>query len=394
MIPRRKQKAKILDLLHFLVYSFDKDNNKRKEFLNQFKESFAKATSLPPDQILTTSSGREAILLGIKSMGLVDGDEIIISALNLGELVPLLQEEGFHVKIVDININDLSMNSDAFAQAITDKTKLIIITHLFSIVADNSKIISIAKERGLLILEDSAHTLDHSGESDAIIFSFETNKPISTYGGGALYLKSKDNFNKAKSLIEILDYNSKAFIRKMFFTIAEETLIRSPFFKPIINVLSSPKIQAIFEKIYRGTNDKVRVSSKYLSFQSILGLKELSIYPVRNRILKSIVAEFHLIENPSIQFFEALTETKSFYSFVFLTQNPRHFKKAAFDNNIDIGIGSEVIDDCSKYFPHVQCDNSKMIEQQIVVFPLYFDMSNEEILRLVVFLKNYQYISK
>lgn len=390
MIPRRKQKAKISDLFHFLVYSFDRDNNQKRNHSKEFKESFANVASLPPDQILTTSSGREAILLGIRSMGLVDGDEIIISALNLGELVPLLQDEGFPVKIVDINTNDLSMNSDAFELAITAKTKLIIITHLFSIVADNSKIISTARERGLLVLEDSAHTLDHSGNADAVIFSFETNKPISTYGGGALYLKSKENFEKAKSLLETLDYNPKAFMRKISFTIAEEALIRSPFFKPIINVLSSPKIQKIFEKFYRGTNNKVRVSSKYLSFQSMLGLKELSIYPVRNRILKSIVTEFHQIQNPSIQFIEALTKTKSFYSFVFLTQNPLHFKKTAFNNNIDIGIGSEAIDDCSKYFPLIQCKNSKAIEQQIVVFPLYFDMTNEEILRLLVFLKSYQ----
>lgn len=389
MIPRRKQKAKITDIFNFLIYNLCKKEQEKLSHSNLFKEAFAEVTSLPSQRILTTSSGREAIVLGIKSMGLVQGDEIIISALNLGELVPLLQKEGYVVKIVDINIDDLSINSDALLAQITSKTKLIIITHLFSMVADNYTIITAARERGLLILEDSAHTLDHSGKSDAVIFSFETNKPISTYGGGVLYLNAEEHFLKASSLVQSLDVNYVAMMRKIVFTNIEEVLIRSPFFKPTISFLSSPKIQHIFEKAYRGTNDKVRVSSKYLPFQSMLGLKELTIYPKRNTSLKLIVDKFHKIKNPSIRFIEALPRARSFYSFVFLTPNPRHFKKAAFEQNIDVGIGSEVIDDCSKYFSSVHCENARLIEDQIVIFPLYFDMTDKQIHQLVKFLESY-----
>lgn len=390
MIPRRKQKISLPDLFNFL---FNYLPNKKSHYTSEFRKNLLTETEL--SNLNFTSSGRGAILLGLKTLGLVPGDEIIISALNLGELVPLLQGQGYIVKIADINTEDLSIDHQELKKLISEKTKLILITHLFSLRSRYDELIKIAREKELMILEDCAHTLDYLGKengeqlSDCLIFSFEVNKPLATYGGGALAFRKNSHSEKAFSELKQLSPNNIKLLKKMILSHIEEMVIFSPFFKTLISILSHPLIQKYFEKAYRATNTTVRAQAAYHPYQAYLGLEELKRVGIRNKILFSIVKDFQSINSSKLRFFKSLEDQKYFYSFVFIADNPQKLKKLALKNDIDTGIGSEVIDDCSKYFEGINTPNAKAIESNIVLFPLYHDLSIKKLTKLKSFLLEY-----
>ncbi|EQC46926.1 aminotransferase class I/II-fold pyridoxal phosphate-dependent enzyme [Bacteriovorax sp. Seq25_V] len=345
--------------------------------------------------VITTSSGREAILLGLKSLGLSDGDEIIVPALTLGELIPLLKKQGYKIVLADICPKSLNVTVDSLKNKVSDQTKCIMVTHLFGVPAEIDEIIKFSNEKGIPVLEDCAHTMFASYDDqplgawgDAAILSFEGNKPLPAYGGGALILKSQAKAQEIRDSIESLQTLKLPISKKLFMTIIEEVFLMSPFFKPVASILFSEKFQATFEKHYRGMNDKVRPKSRFTSFQAEIALENYEVFSKKQIANIEKKLSFEKMIDANIARVQSVpTKGKpSFYNSTIIvkeTGGPKRLKNILFKNGYDSGFGSEVIDCCDKYFDgEFNSPNAKWVEEQILLLPIHERAENRDILRI------------
>lgn len=148
---------------------------------------------------IATSYGRVAFYYILESMNLPAGSEIIFPALTFWVMPEMARVAGLTPVFVDVDPATFNMRVDAFEAAITPKTAAVVPTHLWGLPCDMDEIAAIAARHHIRIIEDCAHALGalYRGKSvgtlgDAAIFSFQTIKPLNTYGGGMAVTRDGD----------------------------------------------------------------------------------------------------------------------------------------------------------------------------------------------------------
>jgi perosamine synthetase len=146
---------------------------------------------------LAVNSGRSALYLLLKSLGIKRGDEVLIQALTcvaVPNAVVWLDAVPVYVDI-DATYN---MDSLDLKRKISKKTKAVIVQHSFGTPANMDKIKKVLKNKKIYLIEDCAMALGASYKgkevgslSDAAFFSFGRDKVISGVFGGAVSTKNK-----------------------------------------------------------------------------------------------------------------------------------------------------------------------------------------------------------
>lgn len=107
------------------------------------------------DHVYPCSSGTSAIELALRSASVQAGDEVILGAYdykaNFANIV-LLQATPV---LVDIVTDSLSPHLSQIEEAITDRTKAIIVSHLHGWLVDVQAVCEIAKRHGIMVIEDA-----------------------------------------------------------------------------------------------------------------------------------------------------------------------------------------------------------------------------------------------
>ena len=157
---------------------------------------------------LYVNSGSSALYIGIESLGLPKGGEVITPALTFGTTVGCLVKNNLVPVFVDVEQLSYCIDANKIEEMISDKTVAILAPNLMGNICDWKKIKKIADSNNLLVIEDSADTLGakinekSSGSfSDMSITSFYGSHIINCAGnGGALMLNSEKAIAKAKLL--------------------------------------------------------------------------------------------------------------------------------------------------------------------------------------------------
>ncbi|MFA6119439.1 MAG: DegT/DnrJ/EryC1/StrS family aminotransferase [Parachlamydiales bacterium] len=101
------------------------------------------------------SSGSDALFLGLKSLGIKEGDEVITTSLSWIATAHAIARTGAKPIFADIN-DDLNIDPDSIIKLVTSKTKAIVPVHYTGKICQMNKILDIAKKHNLHIVEDSA----------------------------------------------------------------------------------------------------------------------------------------------------------------------------------------------------------------------------------------------
>ena len=141
--------------------------------------------------VISTSYGRMAFYYILKALALPVGSEVIFPALTFWVVPEMARVLGLKPVFVDVDPATFNMNPDCLERAITGQTRVVVPTHLYGLPCDMDRILEIAGRHCLTVIEDCAHALGalYRGRlvgtlGDAALFSFQTLKPLSTYGGG------------------------------------------------------------------------------------------------------------------------------------------------------------------------------------------------------------------
>ena len=136
------------------------------------------------------NAGRSALLVILYSLGLHEGDEVLLQAFTCVAVPNSVRWAGLVPKFVDI---DASLNFDIrdAEKKISPRTKAVIVQHTFGVPADMDKITELCKQHGLYLIEDCAHSLGATYKGKAVgsfgtaaFFSFGRDKIISSVFGG------------------------------------------------------------------------------------------------------------------------------------------------------------------------------------------------------------------
>jgi len=170
----------------------------------ELEDKFAKMLGVK--HALAVSNCTAALHLAALSLGIGPGDEVIVPSLTFVATANSIRYTGARPVFCDIISKDnLCMDPNQIEVLITDKTKAITVMHYAGFACDMERIIKIAKQHHLKIIEDSCHgpMSEYKGKKlgtigDVGCFSFFSNKNIST-GEGGVFVTNDDNiYEKAK----------------------------------------------------------------------------------------------------------------------------------------------------------------------------------------------------
>ncbi len=174
-------------------------------YINDFENRFAEYIGVK--YALTTSSGTTALHLALVSLGIKDGDEVIVPDLTFVATANAVTYTGAKPVFADVDPQTWCIDPADIERKITKKTKAIIPVHLYGHPADMDAINKIAKEYRLYVIEDAAeaHGAEYKGKKvgslgNCGIFSFYGNKIITTGEGGMITTNDESFFERAKSL--------------------------------------------------------------------------------------------------------------------------------------------------------------------------------------------------
>ncbi len=171
-------------------------------------------------EAIAVNSATAGLHLGLEAMGIGPGDEVITTTHTFTATAEVIRYLGADPVFVDVDASTLCIDVDAVAHAITPRTKAIIPVHFAGRSADMTRLLALARQHGLKVMEDAAHALPTTCDgrligtldSDVTVFSFYANKTITTGEGGMLVTRNPELAKRAR-VMRLHGINRDAFDR-------------------------------------------------------------------------------------------------------------------------------------------------------------------------------------
>lgn len=157
------------------------------------------------ENLLLVSNGTLALQIAYKTLNL--SGEVITTPFSFVATTSSLIWEDLSPVFVDIDENTFNIDPEKILKKITNKTSAILPVHVFGNPCEMEKLEEISRKHKLKLIYDAAHAFNVRGEKnlfhygDASILSFHSTKIFHTIEGGAIIFKRKEDYNKAKLLI-------------------------------------------------------------------------------------------------------------------------------------------------------------------------------------------------
>ncbi|GIQ68041.1 DegT/DnrJ/EryC1/StrS family aminotransferase [Xylanibacillus composti] len=152
---------------------------------------------------IATANGTAALTLILRAMGVGPGVDVLTPAFSFISTASTIALLGARPVFVDVDPLTGMMDPADLEARVTPKSKVVIPTHLFSVMADMAAINEVAKRNGLLVLEDSAVMLGARMQGkpagmhgDAGLYSFFPAKPLGGIGDGAVIVTDDDELGR------------------------------------------------------------------------------------------------------------------------------------------------------------------------------------------------------
>jgi perosamine synthetase len=142
---------------------------------------------------IAVSSGTAGLHLCIRALGIRPGDEVIVPSFTFIAAANAIRYEGATPVFVDIDAASLNLDPSRIEEAITPRTRAILVVHTFGVPAEMRAVLEVARRRNLFVIEDACEAL--GAEIDgrrvgsfghAAVFAFYPNKQITTGEGGVI----------------------------------------------------------------------------------------------------------------------------------------------------------------------------------------------------------------
>jgi len=195
------------------------------EDVYKFEEEFARYCRVK--YAVSTSSGTDALHLSLIALGVGEQDRVVTTSFSFVATANVILHVGATPIFADINANTYNVDPDQIRRKITKHTKAIIPVHLYGYPSDMERIMEIAEDHEVRVLEDAcqAHGAEYRGSKTGAIgdvgcFSFYPSKNMTVCGDGGMVTtnneevaeiigKLRDCGRKAKYVHDVVGYTAR-----------------------------------------------------------------------------------------------------------------------------------------------------------------------------------------
>ena len=188
-------------------------------FVSQFEDQMA--ARVDRKYGVAVSNGSVALDIAVKALDLGPGDEVIMPTFTIISCAAAIVRAGATPVLVDCDKITWNMTPEAVAARITEKTKAIMIVHIYGLPVDMDSIIELARVHDIKIIEDAAemHGQTYKGKpcgsfGDISTFSFYPNKHITTGEGGMIMMNDEALADRCRSLRNLCFQEKKRFVHE------------------------------------------------------------------------------------------------------------------------------------------------------------------------------------
>lgn len=193
--------------------------------VKQFEEEFATYNKAP--HCIGVASGLDAITFSIAAFDFEKGSEIIVPSNTYIATILSVMQNGMKPVLVEPNIETYNIDPKQIEASITNKTKAIVVVHLYGKACDMDPIMALCKKYNLKLIEDCAqsHGATYKGKHTGTFgefgaFSFYPTKNLGALGDAGAVVCNDDGLSKiikrlrnygsdVKYYNEIVGYNSR-----------------------------------------------------------------------------------------------------------------------------------------------------------------------------------------
>ena len=164
--------------------------------------------------VIPCANGTDALQIAMMALDLKPGDEVITTNFTFAATVEVIALLNLKPVLVDVDLNTFNIDVDKLEKVITSKTKAIVPVHLFGQSANMEKIMLIAKEFNLFVIEDNAQAIGAEYQfksglklktgtiGDIGTTSFFPSKNLGCFGdGGALFTNNDGLAKKIRGIV-------------------------------------------------------------------------------------------------------------------------------------------------------------------------------------------------
>ena len=167
---------------------------------------------------LLTTSGSSALDMAALLCGIKPGDEVILPSYTFSSTANSFVLAGARLVFVDIRPDTMNIDEKKIEEAITEKTKAIVVVHYAGVACEMDTIMDIARHHNLMVVEDAAQAVMSSYKGQALgtigdfgCYSFHETKNYSMGEGGAVVISNAAYIEGAEILREKGTNRSKFF---------------------------------------------------------------------------------------------------------------------------------------------------------------------------------------
>ena len=165
--------------------------------LEAFEKRFT--TLLGASHAIGVSSGTDALIASLMALDIGPGDEVITPPFGFFASAEAIVRVGARPVFVDIDPDDFLLDNTLVESAITERTRAILVVHLFGQMADMTGLMAIARRHDLEVIEDAAQAVlaKRDGHTAATVgttgcFSFFPAKNLGAFGDGGMVVTQHD----------------------------------------------------------------------------------------------------------------------------------------------------------------------------------------------------------
>jgi perosamine synthetase len=204
--------------------------------LEEFQRRFGEWLDVP--HVFGTASGRSAFELALEALGLERGKEIVFPVFTFPVIPMVARMLGYTPVFCDVEPDTFNCGPEHIEARITDKTGVVVATHLYGQPCPIQEIVRLARKRNIRVLEDCAHACGARVDGrqvgsfgDVGVFSFAEGKNMPCFGGGAIATADEEVARRAREVLAEAPMPEKGSItRKAFSTWVKWLLTRPSIF--------------------------------------------------------------------------------------------------------------------------------------------------------------------
>jgi dTDP-4-amino-4,6-dideoxygalactose transaminase len=177
--------------------------------------------------VVGMNSGTDALVIGLRALGVEAGDEVITTPFSFFATAEAVSIIGASPVFVDIDPQTFNLDVSQVEAAITPRTKALLPVHLYGQAADLDPLLALAQKHGLKVLEDVAQAFSgqYKGRmlgtlGDAAAFSFFPSKNLGAFGDAGMFTTDNDEVAQTARMLrvhgslkkyhnEVVGYNSR-----------------------------------------------------------------------------------------------------------------------------------------------------------------------------------------